>query len=321
MLDMGIDTDSKPYILITGGAGLIGTSSRTYFEQKGWTVSTLDLKECDLDGRKIDHVGDVVEFKPLQGILDDVDGILHLAAVSRVIDAELDKAECTRVNVDGTRRLLEAASGAKCRWFIFGSSREVYGEPTSFPVSEENGVAPINHYGYAKVIGENMVKKHCGMNGMVHSNLRFSNVYGHPGDHQTRLVNAFILQALKGEPLEIHGGGQLFDFTHIDDTTEAIFTAAKLLHEKHEHLPPIHVLPGESVTIENLAAMVLEITGSDSEIRYTPGRNYDVERFHGDPSRMKDILGYECSIDIITGLKKCATLHRERLLLAEVANE
>jgi nucleoside-diphosphate-sugar epimerase len=314
---MNIEGTSIPHILITGGAGLIGTASKTYFEQRGWTVSTLDLKECDLDGRTIDHVGDIVEFKPLQDILTDIDGILHLAAVSRVIDAELDKEECTRVNVNGTKRLLEAASAAKCRWFIFGSSREVYGEPPSLPVSEENGVAPINHYGNAKVIGENMVKKHCEINGMVHSNLRFSNVYGHSEDHQTRLVNAFIIQALKAEPLEIHGGGQLFDFTHIDDTAGAIYTAAKLLHEKHAHLPPIHVLPGDAVAIEDLAAMVLRITDSDSKLMYTPGRDYDVERFHGDPSRMNEILGYECSIDIITGLEKCAALHRKRLLLAE----
>ena len=317
---MTIEDTSKPHILITGGAGLIGTASKTCFEQRGWTVSTLDLKECDLDGRKIDHVGDIVEFKPLQDILADVDGILHLAAVSRVIDAELDKAECTRVNIDGTRRLLEFASVAECRWFIFGSSREVYGEPTSFPVTEDSGVKPINHYGDAKVFGEKMVKKHCEMNGMVHSNLRFSNVYGHPGDHQTRLVNAFVLQALKAEPLEIHGGGQLFDFTYIDDTTEAIFIAAKLLHEKHEHLPPIHVLPGEAVAIEDLAEMVISITNSKSEIVYTPGRDYDVERFHGDPSRMNEILGSKCSIDIMTGLEKCAKLHRKRVLSSEEAN-
>ena len=222
---MNIESTSKPHVLITGGAGLIGTASKTYFEQRGWTVSTLDLKQCDLDGRPIDHIGDIVEFKLFQDILTDIDGILHLAAVSRVIDAELNKEECTRVNVNGTKRLLEAASTAKCRWFIFGSSREVYGEPPSLPVSEEHGVAPINHYGHAKVIGENMVKKHCEINGMVHSNLRFSNVYGHSGDHQTRLVNAFIIQALKSEALEIHGGGQLFDFTHIDDTINTCIEA------------------------------------------------------------------------------------------------
>ena len=105
---------------------------KTYFEQRGWIVSTLDLKDYDLDGRTIDHVGDIVEFKHLQDILSDIDGILHLAAVSRVIDAELNKGEFTRVNVNGTKRLLEAASAAKCRWFIFGSSREVYGEPPHY---------------------------------------------------------------------------------------------------------------------------------------------------------------------------------------------
>lgn len=317
---MNVESTSKPHVLITGGAGLIGTASKTYFEQRDWSVSTFDLKECDLDGRAIDYVGDIVDFKPLQNLLTDIDGILHLAAVSRVIDAELDKEECTRVNVNGTKRLLEAASAAKCRWFIFGSSREVYGEPTSLPVSEEDGVAPINHYGHAKVIGEEMVKKHCKINRMVHSNLRFSNVYGHPGDHQTRLVNAFIIQALKSEPLEIHGGGQLFDFTHIDDTACAIFTAAKKLHDLNESLPPIHLLPGNAVAIEDLAAMVISITKSNSEIVYTPGRDYDVERFHGNPSRMNEILGYKCSIDIMTGIEKCAKLHRKRFLSSEGAN-
>ena len=103
---MNIESTSKPHVLITGGAGLIGTASKTYFEQRGWTVSTLDLKQCDLDGRPIDHIGDIVEFKLFQDILTDIDGILHLAAVSRVIDAELNKEECTRVNVNGTKRLL-----------------------------------------------------------------------------------------------------------------------------------------------------------------------------------------------------------------------
>ena len=68
---MNFGGPSKPHVLITGGAGLIGTASKTYFEQRGWTVSTLDLKDCDLDGRTIDYVGDIVEFKHLQELLVD----------------------------------------------------------------------------------------------------------------------------------------------------------------------------------------------------------------------------------------------------------
>ena len=301
------------HILITGAAGLIGTAARAHFESAGWYVSTLDLKAVDLDERGIDFVGDIVEFDGLSDALSGVDGVLHLAAVSRVIDAELDKAECTRVNVFGTSRLLNEASLAGCKWFIFGSSREVYGEPTSFPVKEEEGVAPINHYGHAKVEGERMVRHHCERNGMVHSNLRFSNVYGHPGDHPTRLINAFLRNALKSESLEIHGGGQVFDFTHLDDTVTAIFNAAEKLHEERIPLPPIHILPGTPVSIEDLARHVLEITGSQSNVVYTKGRDYDVERFHGDPSRLRDLLGHECKVDIRTGLEQSAALFRKHL--------
>lgn len=309
------------HIFITGAAGLIGTAARAHFESLGWRVSTLDMKAEDLDGRDVDFIGDIVEFDGLRKALNGVDGVLHLAAVSRVIDAELDKAECTRVNVQGTSRLLKEASAAGCKWFIFGSSREVYGEPTSFPVKEEGGVAPINHYGEAKVEGERLVREHCEQNGMVHSNLRFSNVYGHPRDHQTRLVNAFLRRALNSEPLEIHGGGQVFDFTHIDDTVSAISNAAAELHSQRRHLPPIHVLPGEPVSIEELARLVLEITSSDSKIIHTEGRDYDVERFHGDPSRLRELLGHECQVDIRTGLERSVALLRERLATEDGESE
>ena len=305
------------HIFITGAAGLIGTAARTYFESAGWNVSTLDKKSQDLDGRGVDFVGDIVEFDGLSDALIGVDGVLHLAAISRVIDAEMDKAECTRVNVHGTARLLNKASVAGCKWFIFGSSREVYGEPTSFPVREEDGVTPINHYGHAKVEGERMVREHCEQHGMAHSNLRFSNVYGHPRDHPTRLVNAFLRRALKSEPLEIHGGGQVFDFTHLDDTVSAIFNAAEILHEKRISLSPIHVLPGTPVSIEDLARHVLEITGSKSNVTYAEGRDYDVERFHGDPSRLLELLGHECHVDIRTGLERSADLFRNHFATQE----
>ena len=314
---MNIESTSEPHILITGGAGLIGTASKTYFEQRGWTVSTLDLKECDLDGRTIDHVGDIFEFKPLQDLLVDIDGILHLAAVSRVIDAELDKEECTRVNVNGTKRLLEAASAAGCKWFIFGSSREVYGEPAQLPVKEEHGVNPINHYGDVKVIGENMVRNHCEANDISHSILRFSNVYGHPRDHATRLINAFLRRALLNQPLEIHGGGQIFDFTYIDDTVAAIFAAAENLQTNHQRLSPIHILPGEPVRIEELAELIIEATESDSEIVFTPGRDYDVEIFYGSPERMHRLLNVSCPTNIREGIAQCLVLYLSEIRMVE----
>ena len=314
---MTSDTSSPPHIFISGGAGLIGTFCRDFFEKSGWEVSTLDLNEIDLDENQVDYVGDIVNISELEKILEDVDGILHLAAVSRVIDAELDKDQCTLVNVGGTERLLSAASAAGCKWFIFGSSREVYGEPAQLPVKEEHGVNPINHYGDVKVIGEKMVRNHCEANDISHSILRFSNVYGHPRDHATRLINAFLRRALLNQPLEIHGGGQIFDFTYIDDTVAAIFAAAENLQTNHQSLSPIHILPGEPVRIEELAELIIEATESDSEIVFTPGRDYDVEIFYGSPERMHRLLNVSCPTNIREGIAQCLDLYLSEISMVE----
>jgi len=306
-------TNMGPSMLITGGAGLIGTAAKTFFEQQGWVIRTFDQKKTDLDGRPIDFVGDILDYEAFREPFQAMDGVLHLAAISRVIDAELNKEECTRVNLKGTKRTLDFASQANCKWFIFGSSREVYGEPSSFPVSEEDGVSPINHYGHAKVSGELMVEKHCQDHQMAHSSLRFSNVYGHARDHKTRLVNAFVRNSIAGVELDIHGGNQIFDFTHIDDTVGAIFAAAEHLDKKRESLPAMHVLRGEGVTIQELAHKIIQITDSQSQISYSPGRNYDVARFYGNPARLLNTLNFSCSIDIDEGLKRVALLHQKAM--------
>lgn len=198
-------------VLITGAAGLIGSVARRAFAAAGWCVSTLDLRARDLTGHPIDHIRDITTDE-LQNAMEGIAGIVHLAAVSRVCDAHKQPDICTLVNLHGTQRILTAAAKANCKWLIFGSSREVYGEQTHLPVCETAELQPINHYGRIKVEGEQLVAEQCRANGILHSVLRFSNVYGQPNDHPTRLINAFISRAILGTPLEIHGGGQLFDF-------------------------------------------------------------------------------------------------------------
>ena len=300
-------------LLITGGGGLIGTHLRREFERQGHRVETLDLKKHDLDGIPIDHVADVATINSMGLEQNGYNGIIHLAAVSRVIDAELNKEECTRVNIGGTQEVLSFARKANAKWFIFGSSREVYGEPSSLPVKELDGVAPMNHYGVVKVDGERLVKEFCNQHGLASCNLRFSNVYGHPGDHETRLINAFVFRALQSKPLEIHGGGQVFDFTHVIDTAQAVFKAACLLQVHSTSLPDMHILPGIPVAIEDLAALVLALTNSTSEVVFTSGRDYDVEHFYGDSGRMREVLNHECAISLESGLRKSIDLARKKL--------
>lgn len=167
-------------LLITGGGGLIGTAARSTFEAANWSVSTLDLRSHDLDGRPVDHICDITADTELDARLEGVAGIVHLAAISRVYEAQRQPGKCTLVNLHGTLRLLKSAASAGCRWIIFGSSREVYGEQPRLPVRETARLQPINHYGRIKLKGERTVAEQRRGNGMLHSVLRFSNVYGQP---------------------------------------------------------------------------------------------------------------------------------------------
>jgi len=294
-------------LIITGGGGLIGTAARQAFESAGWSVSILDLRSHDLDGLPVEHQCNVADVLDLGSKLQDSVGIVHLASISRVCDAEREPEKCIHVNLVGTMRLLKAAAASGCRWFIFGSSREVYGEAPRLPVRETDNLDAINIYGRVKVKGEQLVAEQCKANNMLYSILRFSNVYGHLGDHPTRVINAFILRAIAGEPLYIHGGNQMFDFTYYKDTAKAIVAAAECLHNGKASLPPIHILPGQGTSIKELARAVLEVTNSHSPIHYKPGRDYDVDRFYGDPELMKRMLDTQCNINLKEGIK--LTLH------------
>lgn len=259
----------------------------------------------------MDHICDITADAGLDARLKGVSGIVHLAAVSRVCEAEKQPERCTLVNLHGTMRLLKSAASAGCRWIIFGSSREVYGEQSRLPVRESAPLQPVNHYGRIKLKGERMVAEQCRTNGMFHSVVRFSNVYGHPGDHPTRVVNAFIRRALAGDALEIHGGGQVFDFTYLEDTAEAVVVTAEHLHSVNDSLPPMHILSGEPAGIERLARLVLETTDSNSEVIFTCGRDYDVNRFHGNPRLMQDKLGFGCKTDLSNGIRLTVQAYRD----------
>lgn len=308
-------------VLITGGGGLIGTATRRAFETAGWQVSTLDLRTHDLAGQHVQYITDLTTDAHLESIMQGFAGIVHLAAVSRVCEAQQQPAKCSLVNRYGTQRVLAAAAG--CRWLIFGSSREVYGEQTLFPVCESAELCPINHYGRIKVEGEQLVATQCRAHGMLHSVLRFSNVYGHPHDHPSRLINSFIRRALAGQALEIHGGKQVFDFTYVEDTAQAIVAAAEQLQDGSIPLPPLHVLTGKPTGIHELALMVLAIVNDtdhktppsprSTDIRFTAGRDYDVNQFYGDPALLQKTLKFACQTSLRDGLRRTVQKYRKAL--------
>jgi len=286
-------------ILITGSHGLVGSAMRRLLTEAEHDVRCLDHRAPAADGR-----GDVRDAASLAEALAECEGIIHLAAVSRVIWGEQDPDNCRATNIGGVQNVVRAALTSTCRpWLIFASSREVYGEPEVLPVAEDAPLCPVNVYGETKIAGERMVDE-ARAAGLVTAILRLSNVYGSLDDHVDRVVPAFTRQAVAGENLRIDGSDHTFDFTHIDDTARGIAAVIDAFGRGARDLPPIHLLTGRPTTLGELARAAVDLAGSTSDLREAPPRSYDVARFYGDPRRALELLGWRPQVTLREGLRR-----------------
>ncbi|MCA9490633.1 MAG: NAD(P)-dependent oxidoreductase [Myxococcales bacterium] len=296
-------------VAVTGSRGLIGTALRSALERAGYHVGGLDLL-----GDAAER-GDVCDRGDVERALEGSIGVVHLAAVSRVVDGERDPAGCWRSNVEGTRNVLRAARAfARPPWVIYASSREVYGQPPALPASEDSPRVPVNIYGRSKVAAEDLVREADLLTAVV----RFSNVYGSTGDHADRVVPAFARQAALGHPLRVDGSGHTFDFTHLEDTVRGLLAVVDRL-EAGVQLAPVHLLTGTPTTLGRLASLAVETAGTSSAIREAPPRSYDVASFYGDPTRAAELLGWRARIGLREGLSRLVADFRALRGAAEVA--
>jgi len=235
------------------------------------------------------------------------DGIIHFAAVSRVVVAQNNPDECIRTNVNGTESLLKALEKSNTQkiqpWLIFGSSREVYGEPKELPVKESFEKKYVNIYGNSKIQGENLftsfAKEH-NNNCLV---LRFANVYGNQYDLLDRVIPRFIKAIASNQELTIEGGGQIIDFTHIDDTVDTIIKAISYLEYHNNIIDDFHILPGIGWSLYQLIKYIENVLDKKAIIKTNEKRDYDVEKFIGDPTKIKTILKSRNFLSLEEGLK------------------
>jgi UDP-glucose 4-epimerase len=247
---------------------------------------------------------DIRDIESVAAAMENCTGVIHLAAVSRVVWGQRDPLRCREVNVEGTKNVLAAAAarGARAPWVLVASSREVYGQASDFPVPESAPYRPLNAYARSKVEVENIAvssKK----DGLRTSVVRFSSVYGDIVDHSDRVAPRFARLAAEGGTLLVDGEDTTLDFTHIDDITGGLRIMTELLAAGDGPLPPVHFVSGRGTTLQELANIAVTSAGSGI-VEVGPPRDYDVNKFIGDPSRAEQLLGWRSSTGLEEGTKR-----------------
>lgn len=280
-------------ILVTGSEGLIGLALCKQLEKK-YNIIRIDTK-----------IGkNVLNYSTLKKLIQKSDGVIHLAAESRVYTAHKYPLRSIKNNIIGTVNILESIRIHNPQaWFVYASSREVYGK-TKGKTSESTKLDPLNVYAVSKVSGElfsKIYERNYELNTYV---IRFSNVYGGLNDHIGRVTPKFFSQALKNKPITIEGGTQDFDFVYLDDAVNGVVKLVQQIISKKIKSKNFHFVTGKSNSIKELASLIIKITNSKSKIKFTTPRTYDVDHFLGDPRLTKKELNWKANISLEDGLKK-----------------
>ena len=294
-------------ILITGSKGLIGSALKSSLMNLGIEVLGLDLKHEQGDP----SFGNILDANTVFSKVSQVDGIVHLAAVSRVIDGEKMPQLCWKTNVEGTENIIETAiASEKKPWIIYASSREVYGEQKELPVKESTPLNPVNIYGESKFAAEKKIEE-SQQTGLAAVIVRFSNVYGSIHDHPDRVIPAFCRASALGSSIRVDGRENTFDFTYLDDVIQGLISLILLISARKTSLYPIHFTRGMGVTLEEIAAIAQRASEFPISIVEGPSRSFDVSCFYGDPSRAKEVLRWHACVSIEEGMSRL--IHQFRL--------
>lgn len=268
------------HILITGGAGFIGSHLARHFAEQAEVTVLDDLRSGhagNLEGVRCRFLpGSILDAAALKQAIAGAEEIYHLAAMISVPESVAKPAECAELNTEGTRRVLEAALTAGARKVVLASSAAIYGDNPTTPKLESMPPEPKSPYAETKLAGEKLLEQYRLTHGLGTTSLRFFNVFGPRQDPRSAYAAAvpiFIAKALCDEPIGIHGdGGQTRDFIHVTDIVGALAYAG----DSKDMSGTYNVGYGRSQSILSLAQEIIQLTGSKSKIEHLPPRAGDV---------------------------------------------
>lgn len=308
-------------ILITGGAGFIGSHLCEKYTKEGHTMLCLDnfmsgnlmnVKHL-LNYRNFKLIrGDVRDFDLLENIMGEVDVVFHLAAQIHVDRSYVEPKLTYEVNVMGTQNILEVARLHDVKKVIYASSSEVYGSAQYTPIDERHPLNAPHPYGASKIAADRMCYAYIHTYGLNVSIMRLFNVFG-PRQRDVGyggVISIFTRRVLSNIPPIIYGDGrQTRDYTYIEDAVRAY----DLVSKHNEPLTePVNFGNGKEISIIDLANTVIELCGKKDKMKpiHVEPRPTEVKRLIADATKASNLLGWQPEYNFQDGLKAFVDWYR-----------
>ncbi len=272
-------------VLVTGGAGFIGSHLVDALVEKGVEVIVLD----DLSTGKRENIehhadgvtfveGDVADADTLLRVAKDVDTIFHLAAVASVQRSIEDPIAVHRVNTQGTLAVFDSAQKLGVKKVVYASSSAVYGDLPGLPKDESMPCCPKTPYGLQKMVGEGYAKLYHELHGLSSVGLRFFNVFGPRQDASSPysgVISIFKERIAQGKPITIYGDGETTrDFIYVSDVVASLLASA----ETKEGMEVYNIGTGEEISLKAVVGALEKALGVTADVSYEDERAGDIKR-------------------------------------------
>ena len=283
-------------ILVTGGAGFIGSHTVDALLAAGHRVRVLDNFSAGTPANLPQHPlvdvvrGDIGDRPTVRAALDGVDRVLHLAAQVSVQASVKDPVASAQQNVTGFLHVLDAARAARIKRFVYASSAAVYGHPERLPLTETSTARPASPYGLEKLINDQYAALYGALFGISCLGLRYFNVYGprqNPDSPYAGVLSKWQARLAANASLLVYGDGlQTRDFIYVGDVAQANLRA---LHSDVSGV--LNIASGRSVTLLDLIASMQSVTRRTLAVEHAPRPDGDIVHSTADNRRMLEALG------------------------------
>jgi len=309
-------------ILVTGGAGFIGSHLVDRLIAEGSEVTVLD----NFDTGKLDNVsghkdlriakGDIRDYALIRHTVEDVDAVFHEAALASTVLSVKNPLVANEINVTGTLNLLKASSDLGVKRFIYASSAAVYGNTSAPRKKEDMPLDPASPYGMSKLAAEKYAKIFYELYGLETVSLRYFNVYGPRQRFDEKwayggVISIFLNRLLKNMPPVVHGDGeQTRDFVYVKDVVEANMLALKTSGAAGE---VFNIGTGKRITVNKVAQLLREMTNKENlENVHADSRPGDVRHGYADISKAERVLNYVPKFSLDQGLTELVNWYTQK---------